>query len=363
MRIEIDATSLLLRSAGVKNYTFHWIDHLRRAAAPGDSVGAFPFLGDLGRLNHDRSNIGAPGTLWRLAALYGVNLLSVPRIDWITKGASLFHASNQVRRPPVRTPMTATVHDLTCWILPELHTPANVRADASFAEHVWKRCRGLIAVSENSRLDAIRLLGIKPEAITTIYSGIAAEFFDARPAPSPRPYVLFVGTIEPRKNVDLLLSAYQSLRVDLRNQFDLVIAGPGGWNSEQTMVRLRSGLPGVRYRGYVDEGELPGLTAGATLFAYPSLYEGFGFPVAQAMAAGVPVLTSNTSCLPEVAGGGALFADPRSESEVAAALTRLLENPTLRKQLGRAGRERAEQYRWETCAQRSWEFFRNVATA
>ena len=358
MRIEIDATSLLLRSAGVKNYTFYWICHLRAQAARDDLVGAFPFLNDLGVLNHDGSNFTQLETIWRLALLYGVNLL--PGMDLVTRGADLFHASNQVRKPPARTPMTATVHDLTCWIMPELHTATNVKADASFADQVLKRARGLIAVSENTRQDAIRWLNVKPESIAAIHSGISPAFFDAAPTIRHKPYILFVGTIEPRKNVNLLLDAYATLRPDLKAAFDLVIAGPPGWAAESTMARLNSGLPGVFYRGYVDEASLPGLTAGATVFAYPSLYEGFGFPVAQAMAANVPVLTSNNSCLPEVSGGGALLVDPRSEAALSAGLTKLLEDSSLRTQLAVKGRQKANEFRWETCARKSWEFFRQL---
>jgi len=110
----------------------------------------------------------------------------------------------------------------------------------------------------------------------------------------------------------------------------------------------------------VPEDELPGLTAGATAFVYPSLYEGFGFPVAQAMAAGVPVITSNTSCLPEIAGGAALLVDPRSADEIKSAIQKLLTSPALQQQLRAAARARAEQYRWETCARKSLDFFRRV---
>ena len=110
--------------------------------------------------------------------------------------------------------------------------------------------------------------------------------------------------------MDTLLDAWSGFR--FRGDFDLVIAGASGWAGEKTLARLASRPPGVRYLGYVPEDELPGLMAGASAFVYPSLYEGFGFPVAQAMAAGVPVITSNTSCLPEVAGEGALLVDPRS---------------------------------------------------
>lgn len=359
MRIKIDATSLLLRSAGIKNYTYHWIRHLQAEASAGDYVTAFPFLGDLGALNHDGSNIGRFGTLMRVAALLTVN--RVPLIDLVTAKADVFHASNQVRKPPSRMALTATVHDLTCWLMPELHTAANVRADQSFADQILKRARGLIAVSENTRQDAIRVLGVKPEQIRTIHSGISDVFFDAVPMPKQKPYILSVGTIEPRKNLDTLLDAYEGLRTELKEAFDLVVAGPAGWASEKTMARLQTGISGVRYIGYVAEKDLPGLTAGATVFAYPSLYEGFGFPIAQAMAARVPVLTSNNSCLPEVAGPGALCVDARSVTEITHALERLLGDAAFRTQLGIAGRAYAERYRWQACARQSWDFFRALS--
>lgn len=125
--------------------------------------------------------------------------------------------------------------------------------------------------------------------------------------------------------------------------------------------RLASRPAGVRYLGYVPEDELPGLMAGASAFIYPSLYEGFGFPVAQAMAAGVPVITSNTSCLPEIAGDGALLVDPRSAAEIRAAMEKLLASPSLRQELRVAGMARAlRDYRWEICARKSLEFFHRV---
>ncbi len=201
----------------------------------------------------------------------------------------------------------------------------------------------------------MRLLGLDPARIAVIYPGVPEVYFSAQPAPAMKPYVLFVGTIEPRKNIDTLLDAW--LDSPLRKDFDLVIAGPGGWAAQKTLARLAAKPEGVRYLGYVAEAELPSLTAGATAFVYPSLYEGFGIPVAQAMAAGVPVVTSNTSCLPEVAGDGALLVDPRSPAEIGAALEKLLGSPESRAKLGEAGRARAQQYRWDICARKSLEFF------
>lgn len=355
MRVLIDATSLLLRSAGVKSYTYNWIRALRQIAAPGE-IQAFPFLNGLGHFTHERSVLSPLETYPRLAMLYAVNAPGNPMLEWLASRAGVFHVSNQLRRNiPKRPRITATLHDLTCWLMPELHTAANVRADHFFAEHTLKRADGLIAVSENTRQDAIRILGIAPDKIVTIHSGVPAEYFDATPLRRPKPYVLFVGTIEPRKNLDTLLDAWSGMR--FRDDLDLIVAGPPGWSSEHVMARLTSGEPGVKYLGYVAEEEMPALTAGATAFVYPSLYEGFGFPVAQAMAAGVAVITSNTSCLPEIAGDGALLIDPKSVAELRAALERVLDSESLRAELSSKGRARAAHYTWEECARQSLAFF------
>ena len=358
MRILIDATSLLLRSAGIKTYTYHWIQHLWQQAG-NEQILTFPRINKLAALNHERSILSPAQTYPRLALLYAANLLpALPLLRWMTAKVDVFHVSTQIWHPPRNTKLTATIHDMTGHLMPELHTPGNVRAEASFAESVLRRADRLIAVSENTRADAVRVLGLNPDRIEVIYSGIPEVYFDAAPRPAARPYVLYLGTIEPRKNIDTLLDAWQNFR--LRHDFDLVIAGATGWSSEKTLARLTSQSSGVRYVGYVPEDELPGLTAGATAFIYPSLYEGFGFPVAQAMAAGVPVITSNSSCLPEIAGEGALLVDPRSTAEIQTALEKLLTSPELQQQLRTAGRARAQQYRWETCARRSLEFFRRA---
>jgi glycosyltransferase involved in cell wall biosynthesis len=362
MRITIDATSALVRSAGVKSYTYHWLRHLRAQAGPGDEIHAFPLLDAWTSLDHEHSALSLPSTLGRLALLHTGNLLGRPLLDGMLGATQVFHAGNLVRQVPSRPRLTATIHDLTSWIMPEVHTRSTLRADRSFADRILKRADGLIAVSENTRQDAIRMLGIRPEKIHTIHSGVAQEYFDAPPRSTPKatakPYVLFVGTVEPRKNLGTLLDAWQTLKPNVRERFDLVIAGPKGWDSSGTMARVRQE---ANYLGYVAEAEMPGLLAGASLFVYPSLYEGFGFPLVQAMAAKVAVLSSRTSCLPEIAGDAAAYVDPRSPSEMAAQLTRLLESPEERSRLAQMGRMRAECYRWERCAKESLEFFREIA--
>src|SRR5579864_388144 len=356
MRILIDATPVLLRSVGIKTYLYYWIQHLWQEAG-NEQILTFPRLDKLAPLNHERSIFTPAKTFPKLALLHLANLAPA-WATWITGKADVFHVSNQSRNPLKRTKLTATIYDLTCRLMPELHTSDNIRADESLAKNILLKADGLIAISENTRADAIRLLSLDPERVEVIYPGVPEVYFGAQPRPAQHPYVLYVGTIEPRKNVDTLLDAWQAFR--LHNDFDLVIAGSSGWRSEKTMARLASRPLGVRYLGYVPEDELPGLTAGATAFVYPSLYEGFGFPVAQAMAAGVPVITSNTSCLPEVAGDGALLVDPRSPAGIQVALEKLLTAPSLRDQLRTAGMERAQRYRWDACARRSLEFFRRL---
>ncbi len=358
MRIVIDATPLLLRSAGVKTYTYHWIQHLFEEAR-NEQILTFPRIENFAALQHERSMASPARTFYQLGLLYAANHLgALPLLDWTIPKADIFHASNQVRNPPGKTRLTATLYDMTCRLMPELHTPANIRADESLVQNVISLADGLIAISENSRQDAVRLLKLNPDRIAVIYPGVADVYFDARATPAERPYVLYVGAIEPRKNVDTLLDAWGAL--NLRRDVDLVIAGASGWSSEKTMARLASRPAGVRYLGYVPEDELPGLTAGATAFVYPSLYEGFGLPVAQAMAAAVPIITSNVSSLPEIAGDGALLVDPRSADELRSALEKLLGSPSLQQQLRSAGRARAEQYRWKQCACQSLEFFRGL---
>jgi glycosyltransferase involved in cell wall biosynthesis len=359
MQILIDATPLLLRSAGVKNYTYYWIQNLWQQAQ-NDRVRTLPALASLGPLNHERSIAGALRTYAHLGRVFVANAVpSLPLLRWTMPKADVFHVSNQIRHPPKGVKLTATIYDMTVRLMPELHTPANIQADESLAKNVLGRADRLIAISENSRQDAARLAGLDADRIEVIYPGVPEVYFGAQARPSEQPYVLYLGTIEPRKNVDTLLDAWSGCR--FRGDFDLVIAGASGWAGEKTLARLASRPPGVRYLGYVPEDELPGLMAGASAFVYPSLYEGFGLPVAQAMAAGVPVITSNTSCLPEVAGEGALLVDPRSAGEIRAAMEKLLASQALQQQLRTAGVARAKrEYRWEICARKSLEFFRRV---
>jgi glycosyltransferase involved in cell wall biosynthesis len=366
MKVAVDITPLLIRSAGVKGYLYHWLRQLRRNPG-GMRFETWPVEAGGAALDHERSLAGSSATVAGIATLHAANHLDpIPVADWSCGDADVFHASNLLRHPPRRPLLTATIHDLTCWRMPQFHTAANVEVDRLFAESTLRRAAGIIAVSENTRRDAVELLGIAPEKITTIHSGVATSFFDATEGDARRaaaalglqkPYALFTGTIEPRKNLDLLLDAWEALRAEWRESHELVIAGPEGWRADATAARIANAGAGVRRLGYVPEPLMAGLTKGAAMVVYPSLYEGFGFPVAQAMAAGVAVVTSNVSSLPEIAGDGALLVDPHSEAEIASAMTRLLESAALRSEVGRRGRERAEEFRWERAGAASLRFF------
>ena len=363
MKICVDATPLLLRSAGVKTYIYHWLDHLMKLSGK-DTIVAFPGIRRLGPLNHDGSQLGPISTAFRIALILAANhKIPLAANLWMPK-ADLFHVSSHFRDLPKHMPLSATVYDFTTWLIPDSHVEANVRAEKHAAMTLFKRAKGLIAISENTRCDAIRLLDLDPDRIQVIYPGVNETYFGAvrqRSPRFPRPYILFVGTIEPRKNVDLLIEAYLGLRDTVREEFELIIAGPVGWKSEKTLALLNAPPRNVRYLGYVPESEMPELMAGAAVLAYPSLYEGFGLPVAEAMACGVPIITSATSSLPEVAGEAALLVDPQSMVELRDALDRLLSNPGLQEKLGRNGAERAGKlFRWSLSAQRSLVFFEKV---
>ena len=237
MRILIDATPLLLRSAGVKTYTYHWIQHLCQHSR-NEQILTFPALDRLPDLNHERSVLSDAETYARLGLLFLANIPALPILPWMTRKADVFHVSNMIRNPPKRIKLTATIYDMTCRIMPELHTAGNLKADESFTQNVLLKTAGLIAISENTRQDAARLLNISPDRMQVIYPGIPEVYFGAQARPSERPYVLSLGTIEPRKNIDTLLDAWSGMA--LRHDFDLVVVGASGWSSENTIARLRS---------------------------------------------------------------------------------------------------------------------------
>jgi glycosyltransferase involved in cell wall biosynthesis len=368
MNIVIDATSLLLPGAGVKNHMHYWLASLREATRDQrDTVTTYPPGIAINRIPDHQKPYGRP---FHLPLVHLCNLRGSPLPRLLLRGADVFHASQHMAHMPKHRKVTATVHDLSCWTVAEDHTPANIAATRRYAEKILKTCDGVIAVSSHTRRDAMEILGIPGDRIRVIYHGIAEPFFQATPEEAAQaraiygleaPYLLFVGCIEPRKNVPLLMRAYQSLPEATRREVELVIAGPFGWESPELYQTLTSSRGPVRYLGYVPEADLPGLFQGALALIYPSRYEGFGFPAAQAMAAGVPVIASNCSSLPEVVGDAGLLVAPDSLEELREAMQRLVTHPALAAELGARGKERAGLFRWSVCAHQSLEFFHQVA--
>jgi alpha-1,3-rhamnosyl/mannosyltransferase len=359
--VAIDCSPLLVRSAGVKTWLHHWTRGLRELAPNHVRT---VFAAPDGELNHGwRPAQDAP----RLALLAAMNLTRGLLSDLVVGRCNIFHVSNLVRYPPRSARISATVHDLTSWLLPELHTAATLAADRQFADAVLRRASGVLAVSENTRRDAIRILGLAPERIRVIYPGVPTSYFaaaDAPATPARNRRFLFVGTIEPRKNVEGLIDAWLSLPLAWRREFELCLVGMHGWRADETARRLttleREGA-GIRWLGYVPETKLPAMIAESCALVYPALYEGFGIPIAQAMAAGCPVITSDVSSMPEVAGGAALLVDPRSPSDIAQAIRRVGESPSLRTEMALRGRERARIFTWPRACTESLAWFSGLA--
>lgn len=351
-------------------YLFHLVKHLA-ATAEKNELSLFPFFQLPATLRHDESPLGWGATIAR--SLLATRLAGSwnPVFRASVKGARLFHASNLVRGVPAGVCLTTTVHDLTSMCTPELHRPQTVQADKAFFSRIVRRADRIIAVSNSTKNDLVTRLQIPDSRIAVIYPGVREEYFQGDPPQGPairakyaltRPYMLSVGTIEPRKNLDRLLDAYSAMSADIRAGYDLVVVGMQGWRNEKTIEKLRGGATGVKWLGYVPEGDMPAIMSGATLLVFPSLYEGFGFPAAEAMAAGIPVLTSTAGSLPEVVGDAACCVDPLSVAELRASMERILTSPEERYGMSQRGLQQARKYSWQENARRTWALFESLAT-
>jgi glycosyltransferase involved in cell wall biosynthesis len=278
--------------------------------------------------------------------------------------------------PPTRSDrVVLTVHDLGFRRFPET-APQTTRRWLARLDRALAGAARILAVSEATKADLVELAGVEPSRIVVTPLGVDPEVY--RPAPPsevnraraafdvPGRYVLSIGGIEPRKNLPRLVEAFGRLPGDL--DVALVIAGGGvAWNPEgrealeAAIRRLPPDRAGrVRRTGYVAERDKVALLTGAEVMAYPSLYEGFGLPVLEAMACGAPVLTSSRSSLPEVAGDAARLVDPEDADAIAGALGALLVDEAGRERLRAAGVARAAGFRWEETARRTAEVLREV---
>ncbi len=295
--------------------------------------------------------------------------------DWLSGPVDLYHSPDFVLPPLRHARGILTVHDLAFLMRPEC---ADARLRTYLEEVVPRsvqRADFIIADSENTRNDLVVLLGVNPHAVSVVPGGVEDRFAPVtdeaalqavreRVGVGGAPFILAIGVIEPRKNLNRLMDAFALLKERQVGppELKLVLAGGQGWlvegilqHHEKSPVRDEILMP-----GFVSDEMLPALYSAAALFAFPSLYEGFGLPVLEAMACGTPVVASRASCVPEVAEGASIMIDPDDTEELASALEQALCNPELRTQLIDKGLERARQYTWEHAATSLLEVYRRV---
>ncbi len=292
----------------------------------------------------------------------------LPRLEWLVRFDVLF-APNFVP-PPTRTKrLVITVHDVAFRLFPETAPHSTLRWLARL-DRTLRQAARIIVVSEQTKRDLLELYRVSEDRVVVVPNGVDAKAFqhitDGDVEATRRqlgigggPYLLFLGGIEPRKNLPAVVRAFARLPRDVRPM--LVIAGwrtewnPQGWNElQQALGDIPAGIRSrIQVAGYVPEERKAALLAGAEALVYPSRYEGFGLQVLEAMAAGTPVLTSDVSALPEVAGDAAVLVDPNDVDSIAGGMENLLRDDELRKDLRERGRARAERFSWEETARRT----------
>lgn len=282
--------------------------------------------------------------------------------EWFVGDIDVFHSPNFTLPPLRRAIGVVTVHDLSFLRVPECADPGLRAFLADAVPAAVKRAHHVLADSENTRRDLIELLDAPPDKITVVPAGVDPTFCrvkdearlqDVRVRYSlPERFILSVGRLEPRKNFPRLIAAYALLRERLDPPHHLVIAGGRGWLDDEILAAPeRYGVEDwVHFPGFVADEDLPALYSLADLFAFPSLYEGFGIPPLEAMACEVPTIVADNSSLPEVAGDAALLVPATDVDALAAALERGLTDAEWRSGAIRAGRRQAERYTWEAAA-------------
>ncbi|MBI2600957.1 glycosyltransferase family 4 protein [Candidatus Daviesbacteria bacterium] len=271
------------------------------------------------------------------------------------------HTLPIIHKPGLKTVLT--VHDLGSEYLPRMHQLKQRLYLSVMQRYQLKTATKIIAVSKATRDDLVAKIGINPSKIVVIYEGYNKNLFKQVKSDTlvnslsylnlkPKTYLLFVGTVQPRKNLKRLILAYnQFLQLNNNQILDLVIVGSRGWLSDEIFsLPKKLGIESkVRFLGYIPDARMPALYSGAVGCVFPSLFEGFGLPILEAQACGCPVLTSSVSSMPEVAGSGAILVDPYSIDDIVKGMEKL-QSEGIRKQLVKKGFENTKRFSWEKCA-------------
>jgi glycosyltransferase involved in cell wall biosynthesis len=363
MKIGIDYTSAATQGAGIGRYT----RELMRAllTLPSDNSYSF-FYASRNRIQPSAFS-RPPSAIHRLPfhdkwlmRMWHRLRLPIP-VELITGRVDLFHSPDFTLPPTLPgVPTLLTVHDLSFIRDPASAWPSLRNFLNKAVPRSVQRATHVLADSQATKADLIELFGTPAEKVTVLYSGVEARFVPIHDRAEinrvcakyqlSRPFILSVGTLQPRKNYGRLIEAVG--RVASIVPHHLVITGGKGWMYETIFEQVKqSGLEGrVHFPGFVDDADLPALYSAADLFAYVSLYEGFGLPLLEAMACGTPVIGSNTSSLPEVIGEVGLQVNPHSVDDIARTLQQMIDQPELRERSIGAGLERAKTFTWDKAA-------------
>jgi glycosyltransferase involved in cell wall biosynthesis len=353
MRIGIDTQSTLGRKTGIGLYTANLLRELRQVAPQHKYVELS--WGRAEELRTDQRLRWQQFELPRRAQAEGVDVLHVTGFD-----APLWKPC----------PVVLTVHDLIGLLFPTNLPPVSRFYWSRWLPQTVRWADRIVAVSEHTRRDLNRLLAIPVESIEIIHEGVDKAF---RPLQNqatlesvrqkydlPAAMILYLGTLEPRKGLDTLIAAYGALAADVLH--DVVIAGKRGWYTEPLFQQVEAlGLgQRVHFTDYIPDEDLPALYNLAHLFVYPSRYEGFGLPVLEAMACGVPVVCTNAASVPEIVGDAALLVPPDDVEALAAAMRRVLDDRVLEAELVARGLERARSFTWEETARRTVQIYEEM---
>ena len=381
MKIVIDALPAMLQRTGIGHYTYNLIKRFPKIARGDDFYLCDALSGmclyNTARLDGTKSAdrfLNISKVSFPFVTLARLSLLLRNKLQGATtkvEEADVFFGTNyRGLFGPFKT--VITVHDMAHEYFPDAIEGKTLNYLRSELPAVAQKAHCIIAVSNATRNDIIKFLHVPAEKVRVVYLGVDEAFHPIsnhsllkttrRRYNLPESFILCVGTIQPRKNLMGLLQAYARLCQDENFHHDIVLAGGVGWNNVGLKEHIDSlGISSrVHFTGYLPDADLPLIYNLCDIFVFPSIYEGFGLPVLEAMASGVPVMTSKTSSLPEVAGDAALLVDPASIEEMAAGMMRLLTDQDLRTRCRERGIARAKLFTWERCTRETMQVLREA---